>query len=159
MCKTTVGQNVVHDVTIAGRTFQQSSNREKLVNVVAERVHDKMEEERANPRVSEVSTYISQKNNGGDDYLGHPLTLQNARENSMPGSSLFVRGRGKDPSPDGYHVVAGVVAQRVYRDRMSVHDQSRFRTAGYDGYTVVPGDYRHPRQFYVNPYNYPDEPR
>ncbi len=159
----TMGQQVlgaqVHDPVKDGKNYQQSSSREKLVNVMAEQVHDRMEQERANPRVSEVSTYISQANDGSSDYLGHPLTLQHARQDAMPGSEIFVRGRDKDPSPDGYHVVAGIVAQRVYRDRMSRHDQHQFRKAGYDGYTVVPGDYRHRQPFYIRPYHYPDEPQ
>ena len=150
----------VHDPVINGKNYQQSSSREKLVNVMAEQAHDQMEQERANPSVSEVSTYISQGNNGSNDYLGHPLTLQNRRIEGLEGSVLFNKNRGeKDPSPPGYHVVAGIVAQRVFRERMSFRDQNAFRSLGYDGYTVVPGDYRHSNPFYIRSYHYPDEPQ
>jgi hypothetical protein len=153
-------QNAVHDVQIGGKTYQQSSNREKLVNVMAERAHDRLEQERANPRVGEVSTYVSQRNNGSYDYLGHPLTLQNRRTDGLEGSILFNKNRGeRDPSPTGYHVVAGIVAQRVFRERMSFRDQAAFRGLGYDGYTVVPGNYLNPHPFYIRPYHYPDEPQ
>ncbi len=149
----------VHAVQISGKTYQQSSNREKLLQVMAEKAHDRMEQERGNPRVSEVSTYLSQKSNGAEDYLGHPLTLQNVRRDSLMGSDLFNKTLGeKDPSPSGYHVVAGIVAQRVYRANMSFRDQKAFHDLGYDGYTVVPGDYSHHGAFYIHPYHYPDAP-
>ena len=65
-----------------------------------------------------------------------------------------------DPSPHDYRVVAGVVAQQIFAPRVSKHDQTSFHTAGYDGYTSVPGNYNEPQsRTHVNEYHYPDEPR